>query len=87
MVFKKKNQKKFIFLNDVDINKIDKLKKEQNLSKVLFIVISKSGSTIETLSNFLALKIINNKSKNIIIISELNKNILHQLSQKKKYIK
>ena len=54
----------------------------KNLSKLLFVIISKSGNTIETLSNFLALKIVKKNSKNIIIISEKNKNSLYSLSQK-----
>ena len=78
---KEKIKKNFLFLNDIDENKIRSLKKK-NLSKLLFVIISKSGNTIETLSNFLALKIVKKNSKNIIIISEKNKNSLYSLSQK-----
>ena len=46
------------------------------------MIISKSGNTVETLSNFLALNIIKKKSKNIIIITEKNKNFLHNISKK-----
>ena len=45
---------------------------------------SKSGNTIETLSNFFAFNIIKKKSKNIIIISEKSNNPLYLLSQKMK---
>ena len=46
------------------------------------MIISKSGNTIETLSNFLALKIIKKNAKNIILISEKKDNFLFSLSKK-----
>ena len=46
------------------------------------MVISKSGNTIETISNLLSLKIIKKGSQNIIIISEKNDNFLNLLSKK-----
>ena len=61
---------------------MQQLKDKKNLNKILFIVISKSGNTIETLSNFMALKIIKKNSKNIIIVSEKSDNPLYLLSQK-----
>ena len=79
---KKKIKKKFIFLDNIDENKINNLKKKEDLKKILFIVISKSGETIETLSNLLSLQIIKKNSKNIIIISEKKNNPLHLLSKK-----
>ena len=78
---KEKIKKNFIFLNDLDENKIKHLKKK-NLNQLLFLIISKSGNTIETLSNFLALKIIKKDSKNLIIISEKNKSALYLLAKK-----
>jgi len=79
--FKNKIKKKVYFLNDIDENKISDLKKKENLSKVLFIIISKSGNTIETLSNTFSLNILKKNSKNIIIISE-KKIIYYFLYQK-----
>ncbi len=79
---KKKIKKKFFFIDNIDEDKLTKIKKEHQLDKVLFIIISKSGNTIETLSNILALNIIKKKSKNIIIISEKNNNPLYLLSKK-----
>ena len=79
---KDKIKKNFLFFNDINEYKIEKLKKKNNLNKILFIVISKSGKTIETLSNLLALKIIKKNSKNILLISEKNKNPLYLLSKK-----
>ena len=79
---KKKIKKKVFFFNDLDENKISCFKKNQKLSKVLFIIISKSGNTIETLSNTFSLSIIKKNSKNVIIISEKKNNILFSLSKK-----
>ena len=45
-------------------------------------MISKSGETIETISNLFALKILKKNSKNIIIISEKKNNFLYNLSKK-----
>ena len=60
--------KKFYFFNNLDEDKISRLKREENLSKILFYYL-KSGNTIETLANAFALNIIK-KIKNIILISE-----------------
>ena len=79
-----KIKKNFLFFNDIDENKLKRLKAKKDLKKILFIVISKSGNTIETLSNFFALNIIKKNSKNIIIISERFDNPLYLLSQKMK---
>jgi len=80
----KKIQKNFLFFDDIDEDKLQKLKTKENLKKILFIVISKSGNTIETLSNFFSLGVIKKNSKNIIIISEKFTNPLYSLSQKMK---
>ena len=48
---------------------------------MLFIIISKSGNTVETLSNTFVLNILKKNSKNIIIISE-KENFLFLLSKK-----
>jgi len=81
---KEKIKKNFLFFDDINENKIQKLKNEKKLNQILFIVISKSGNTIETLSNILALKIIKKRSNNIILISEKNNNPLYLLSQRMK---
>ena len=77
-----KIKKKIYFFNDLDESKIDSMKKKENLSKVLFIIVSKSGNTVETLSNTFTLNIIKKNSKNIIIISEKKNNLLFELSKK-----
>ena len=77
-----KVKKKIYFFNNLDENKILRFKKKKNISNVLFIIISKSGSTIETLTNTFALNIMKKKSKNIILISEKRNNLLFTLSKK-----
>ena len=77
-----KIKKKVFFFNDINPELIYQTKKKINFKKTLFIIISKSGSTIETLSNFLSLKIIKKNSKNIILISEKKNNFLFNLSKK-----
>ena len=62
--------------------KLISFKKKENLSKILFIIISKSGNTIETLSNAFFLDIIKKNSKNVIIISENKNNTLFSLAKK-----
>ncbi len=80
--FKKKIKKKVYFFDNLDFEKISKFKKKENNNKVLFLIISKSGNTIETLSNLLILEIIKKKSKNIIIISEKKDSFLKHLANK-----
>ena len=80
--FQTKIKKRIFFFNDLDENKITNFKKEENLKNVLFIIISKSGNTVETLSNTFALNILKKNSKNIIIISEKKNNLLFVLSKK-----
>ena len=80
--FQTKIKKKVYFFNDLNEDKITDLKKKEDLSKILFIIISKSGNTIETISNLLTLKIIKKNSKNIICIAEKKNNLLFSLSKK-----
>ena len=81
---KKKIKKNVLFLNKINQEKLKEIKNKKREKKTLFIIISKSGSTIETLSNFFALKVIKKNSKNIIIISEKNNKSLYLISQKMK---
>ena len=80
--FKNKIKKNFYFFNNLNEDEVTNFKKEINLSKVLFIIISKSGNTVETISNMFSLKIIKRNAKNIILISEKNNNSLHFLAKK-----
>ena len=77
--FQKKNKKKIYFLIIYENKLIEQKKK--NTSKILFILISKSGNTVETLTNIFGLNIIKNKSKNNIVISEKKNNTLYLMSK------
>ena len=79
---KNKIKKKIIFFDNLDQEHLLKVKKENNLKKTLFLIISKSGNTIETLSNSFSLNFVKKNRKNIIIISEKRNNILFNLSNK-----
>ena len=48
---KHKIRKKFIFIDNLDQEFLKKIRKENNLSKSLFLVVSKSGNTNETIIN------------------------------------
>ena len=78
---KKKIKKKIYFFDDINEYKVTKLKQSKNLSKILFIIISKSGNTIETLSNVFSLNFVKKGAKNIIIISEKKNSLLFELSK------
>ena len=77
-----KIKKKIYFFDDLDTKKIARIKKMENVDQVLIFIISKSGNTIETISNSFALNIIKKNSKNIIIITEKRNNLLFNLSKK-----
>ncbi len=82
---KNKIKKKFIFLDNLDQLKHEKIKKNINLKDCLFIIISKSGNTLETLVNSNLLKDkINNK--NTIIITENKINLLNTFAKNKKIL-
>ena len=78
---KTKVKKKIYFFNDLNEYKILSFKKKEKISKVLFIIISKSGNTIETLSNVFVLNFLKKNSRNIILISEKKNNLLFSLSK------
>ena len=77
-----KIKKKVYFFNNLDNNMIDNFEKTKNNSNTIFIIISKSGNTIETLTNLSLLKILKNKSKSLIVISEKKDNVLYSLAKK-----
>ena len=74
---KKKIKKNFFFIDSFDHNEIQKLKKKE----CLYLIISKSGNTLETIANSNIL--INKKQKNIFI-TENKPNYLRSLAYKLK---
>ena len=74
---KKKSKKELIFINNLEPIQLNKLNKLKNLKNSLFIIISKSGNTIEVLSIINSLKNkANFNKKNSLIITENKKNYL-----------
>ena len=81
--FQNKIKKKIFFFNDINLEQIKIFKRNVDIDKTLLIVISKSGNTIETLSNFFSInKIKNNFKKNIVIISDKKNSPLFELTKK-----
>ncbi len=82
-----KNQikKELIFINNLEMDQINKLNKTNNLKNSLFIIISKSGNTLEVLSiiNSLKKKASFNK-ENSIIITENKKSYLSSFARELK---
>ena len=81
---KHKIKKNFIFIDNLDFKLLKSVNIKKNPSKFLFIIISKSGNTTETIlnagyyKNYL-------KKNNVIIISERKNNTLFNLAKKKDY--
>ena len=81
--FRNKIKKELFFFNNLDQSQIEKTK--TSLKNSLFIIISKSGNTLETLINTNLLKDKINK-KNTIIITEKKTNLLNQFAKDKKIL-
>ena len=79
---KHKIKKKFIFIDNLDESHLTEIKKKNNLSKSLFLIISKSGNTNETILNLYFFKSYLKKN-NTIIITENTNNFLRTLSKDK----
>ena len=77
-----KIKKNLFFFDNIDYEKVLDFKKKINKKSVLFIVISKSGNTIETISNFFFINKIKKNQKNLILISEKKNNVLFEISKK-----
>ena len=84
---KNKIKKQFFFIDNLNECKIINVKKNINLSKTLFIIISKSGNTLETLTNYILFKNKKINSKNMIIITENKNNILNNYAKKNNILK
>ena len=82
MFFFKKKLKGIYFANDLNLFQINKLKKTKNLKSSLFIIISKSGNTIEILSIIDSLKSkANFNSKNFLLLQKIKTAILQFCKQ------
>tara|TARA_B100000029_G_scaffold411126_1_gene413344 strand:+ start:2215 stop:3363 length:1149 start_codon:yes stop_codon:yes gene_type:complete len=79
---KKKIKKNVFFFDNLDLNLFSQFKKITNLKNSCFIVVSKSGNTIETitnLNNFFSKSLIKNK---LVLITEMNDSALIEIGHK-----
>jgi len=79
---KKKIKKKVFFFDNLDPNLHLEFKKIKNLKKTCFVVVSKSGNTVETITN---LSIVFSKSlikNNLFVITEIKDNGLVNIANK-----
>ena len=80
--FKDKVRKKIFFFDNLDSNLHSKFRKIKNLENSCFIVVSKSGNTLETITNLGIVFSKNLLKKRLIIITEKNNNILMDIANK-----
>jgi glucose-6-phosphate isomerase len=79
--FKNNIKKKVFFFDNLDSNLLLKYKKIENLNNSCFVVVSKSGNTLETITNLniiFSKKLIKNK---LILITEKNNNSLMRFAK------
>ena len=81
---KHKIKKEFIFIDNLDEGALKNVKKKYNLSKSLFLVVSKSGNTDETIINLSYFKSFLKKS-NTIVVAENRNNFLHGFARNKEF--
>ena len=82
---KEQVKKELIFINNLEMDQINKLNKINNLKNSLFVIISKSGNTLEVLSIINSLKNkANFNNKNSIIITENKKSNLSSFAKELK---
>ena len=80
--FKKKIKKKIFFFDNLDPNLNLEFKKIKNSRNSCFVIISKSGNTLETVANFSVLFSKDLLKKKIVIITELTDNSLTAIANK-----
>jgi glucose-6-phosphate isomerase len=79
-----KIKKNFIFFDNLEEKKIHNIIKNKKIEKPLFLIISKSGNTIETLINLNLLNNYKSNASNTILITEKSNNTLVDYSKKNK---
>ena len=81
---KKKIQKKVFFFDNLDSNLNLKYKKIKNLKNSCFVVVSKSGNTLETIANLSAIRSKTLLKNKLIIITEIIDSCLASIGNKYK---
>ncbi len=79
-----KINKDFIFLDNLTEENFKDFKSKKKKDNCLFLVVSKSGNTIETLTNINLLKKTDFDHRNTIMITEKNNNALNNICKKMK---
>ena len=79
---KKRIKKEVFFFDNLDLNLSLKYKKIKNLKNSCFIIVSKSGDTLETITNLGTIFSKNLLKNKLIIISELTDNALMTIANK-----
>ena len=77
-----KIKKKIIFFDNLDQRQIENFSKNKLSKNNLFIVVSKSGNTIETITNLNLIKKNKLNSSNTIVITEKKQNALNKFAKK-----
>ena len=79
---RKKVKKEVFFFDNLDLNLIEKYKKIKKLKNSCFIVVSKSGNTLETITNLNAIFSKKNMKNKLIIITEIKDSSLMDFANK-----
>ncbi len=82
--FKKKIKKKVFFFDNLDSNLNQEYKKIKNIKNSCFILVSKSGNTLETITNLSTIFSKNLLSNKLIVITEMADNGLMFVAKKYK---
>ena len=81
---KHKIKKKVHFIDNLEVNKFKEISLQVNLKKSLFLIISKSGETLETLSIINSFSKVKFNKNNTIIITENKKSSLKLFATERK---
>ena len=79
---KKRIKKKVFFFDNLDQNLYLKYKRIKNTSNSCFIVVSKSGNTLETIINFNKIRLKNLLKNKLVVITELKDSDLMKIASK-----
>jgi len=79
---KKRIKKKVFFFDNLDQNLYLKYKRIKNTSNSCFIVVSKSGNTLETITNFNKIRLKNLLKNKLVVITELKDSDLMEIASK-----
>jgi len=79
---KKRIKKKVFFFDNLDQNLYLKYKRIKNTNNSCFIVVSKSGNTLETITNFNKIRLENLLKNKLVVITELRDSDLMKIASK-----